>query len=174
MAENKQITPAGLNGLSCEDFTRIVGPVFEHSPWIAEAAWAKRPFAALENLHRALCEVVEKSGEEKQLALIRAHPDLVGRAARAGALTRESAGEQAGAGLNSLSPDEIALFQKQNAAYQERFGFPFVICARLNKKEAILDGFERRLKNSRAREIKTALEEIFKIAELRLKDSIAN
>jgi len=75
--------------------------------------------------------------------------------------------------LNRLPPDEIALFQKQNAAYKNQFGFPFVICARLNKKAAILHGFERRLKNSRAQEIKTALEEIFKIAELRLRDLIA-
>jgi 2-oxo-4-hydroxy-4-carboxy-5-ureidoimidazoline decarboxylase len=98
----------------------------------------------------------------------------VGRAALAGTLTRESTGEQASAGLNTLSPDEIALFQKQNATYQERFGFPFIICVRLNKKEAILSGFERRLKNSPAQEIKTALEEIFKIAELRLQDLIAH
>ncbi|HKI69385.1 MAG TPA: 2-oxo-4-hydroxy-4-carboxy-5-ureidoimidazoline decarboxylase, partial [Verrucomicrobiae bacterium] len=77
------------------------------------------------------------------------------------------------AGLNRLSPEEVALFHKNNAAYREKFDFPFVICARLNKKEAILAGFERRLKNSRGQEIKRALEEIFKIAELRLRDSIA-
>jgi len=106
----------------------------------------------------------------KQLALIRAHPDLVGRATLAGTLTRESTGEQASAGLNALSPAEIALFQKQNAAYREKFGFPFVICARLNKKEAILAGFEHRLKNSPEQEIPAALGEIFKIAELRLRD----
>jgi OHCU decarboxylase len=120
-----------------------------------------------------MCAVVRQSGEDRQLALIRAHPDLVGRAALAGTLTKESTGEQASAGLNRLTPEEVALFQRQNAAYQEKFGFPFVICARLNKKEAILAGFERRLKNSRAEEMKTALEEIFKIAELRLKDLIA-
>ena len=117
---------------------------------------------------------MKNSGEEKQLALIRAHPDLAGRAALAGTLTRESTSEQAGAGLNNLSPDEIELFQKQNAAYKNKFGFPFVICARLNKKEAILAGFEQRLKNSRGQEIKTALEEIFKIAELRLRDLITD
>jgi OHCU decarboxylase len=115
---------------------------------------------------------VKNSGKKKQLALIRAHPDLVGRAAAAGTLTRESAREQAGAGLNKLSPEEAALFQNQNTAYKNKFGFPFVICARLNKKRAILAGFERRLKNSREQEIKTALEEIFKIAELRLRDLI--
>ena len=165
-------TVAELNRLAGAEFVRVIGPVFEHSPWIAEAAWSQQPFASLEELHRALCETVNAAGEAKQLALIRAHPDLVGRAALAGTLTRESTGEQASAGLNQLSPAEVELFQKNNAAYQEKFGFPFVICARLNKKEAILAGFERRLKNSRAQEIRAALAEIFKIAELRLRDLI--
>jgi 2-oxo-4-hydroxy-4-carboxy-5-ureidoimidazoline decarboxylase len=163
-----------LNQVSQKEFVRAIGPVFEHSPWIAEITFAKKPFADLESLHRALCETVKNSSEEKQLALIRAHPDLVGKIALAGQLTRESTNEQASAGLNKLSPEEIDLFQKQNAAYKNKFGFPFVICARLNKKEKILAGFETRLKNSRAHEIKTALEEIFKIAELRLRDLIPN
>jgi OHCU decarboxylase len=162
-----------LNQLDRPGFVRMIGPVFEHSPWIAEATWPKKPFTGLEQLHSALCETVNTAGEEKQLALIRAHPDLVGRAALAGTLTRESTGEQASAGLGQLSPQEIQLFQKNNAAYREKFGFPFVICARLNKKEAILAGFERRLKNSPAQEIHAALEEIFKIAELRLRDVIS-
>ncbi|MGZ4987423.1 MAG: 2-oxo-4-hydroxy-4-carboxy-5-ureidoimidazoline decarboxylase [Limisphaerales bacterium] len=162
-----------LNGLSPADFTRIVGPVFEHSPWIAGVTASKRPFENLEQMNNALCETVRTAPVEKQLALIQAHPDLVGRAALAGTLTTESTKEQASAGLGHLSPAEIALFQKQNAAYREKFGFSFVICARLNKKEAIIAGFERRLENSRDQEIKTALEEIFKIAELRLRDLIS-
>jgi 2-oxo-4-hydroxy-4-carboxy-5-ureidoimidazoline decarboxylase len=166
------LTLSQLNRFDRTEFARAAGPVFEHSPWISETTWAKRPFANLEKLHAALCETVKNSGKKKQLALIRAHPDLVGRAAAAGTLTRESAREQAGAGLNKLSPEEAALFQNQNTAYKNKFGFPFVICARLNKKRAILAGFERRLKNSREQEIKTALEEIFKIAELRLRDLI--
>jgi OHCU decarboxylase len=168
------LTISQLNRLGQTEFVRVVGPVFEHSPWIAETAFTKKPFADLENLHRALCETVKNSGEEKQLALIRAHPDLVGKIALAGQLTKESTNEQASAGLNKLSPEEIDLFQKQNAAYKNKFGFPFVICARLNKKAAIFAGFETRLKNSRERETKTALEEIFKIAELRLQDLIPN
>jgi OHCU decarboxylase len=168
------LTISQLNQFGQAEFVRVVGPVFEHSPWIAETTFAKKPFADLENLHRALCETVKNSGEEKQLALIRAHPDLVGKIALAGQLTKESTNEQASAGLNKLSPEEINLFQKQNAAYKNTFGFPFVICARLNKKEKIIAGFETRLKNSREQEIKTALEEIFKIAELRLRDLIAN
>jgi 2-oxo-4-hydroxy-4-carboxy-5-ureidoimidazoline decarboxylase len=165
---------SGLNKLGRESFVQKIGPAFEHSPWIAEAAWQKRPFADLENLHRVLCETVKNSSEENRLALIRAHPDLVGKLALAGQLTKESTNEQAAAGLKKLSPEEIDLFQKQNAAYKNKFGFPFVICTRLNKKDAILAGFETRLKNSRGQEIKTALEEIFKIAELRLRDLIPN
>jgi OHCU decarboxylase len=174
MAEKKKISLAELNRLPLEEFVRIVGPVFEHSPWIAEKACQKRPFADFQNLLLVLCETVNHSSEDKKLALIRAHPDLVGRAALAGTLTPESNGEQASAGLNQLAPAEIARFQKQNAAYKSKFGFPFVICARLNKKDAILNGFDRRLKNTPAQEVKTALEEIFQIAELRLKDLIAN
>ena len=163
---------APLNSLSRDEFVRIVGPVFEHSPWIAEAASLKRPFASMAELHRALCQIVANAAEEKQLALIRAHPDLVGRAALAGTLTPDSTREQASAGLRAFAPEEIAAFQKSNAAYREKFGFPFVICARLNKKEAILSGFRIRLSHSREQEIETALEEIFKIARLRLQDTI--
>ena len=168
------LTISQLNQLGRAGFVRAIGPVFEHSPWIAEATWARRPFVDLDNLHRALCKTAKNSGEEKQLVLICGHPDLVGRAALRGTLTHESNNEQASAGLNKLSSKEIDLFQKQNTAYRKKFGFPFVICARLNKKEAILTGFEQRLKNSRAQEIKTALEEIFKIAEFRLRDLISS
>jgi 2-oxo-4-hydroxy-4-carboxy-5-ureidoimidazoline decarboxylase len=161
-----------LNSFSRDEFVRIVGPVFEHSPWIAETVWSQKPFASIEQLHRALCATVQGAGEEKQLALIRAHPDLVGKLALAGQLTKESTNEQASAGLTQLTPEEVELFQTNNAAYKTKFNFPFIICARLNKKEAILAGFEQRLNNSRGQEIKTALEEIFKIAELRLKDLI--
>jgi OHCU decarboxylase len=161
-----------LNSLSSHEFVRIVGPVFEHSPWIAEATWPRRPFARVDALHTALCETVRDADEEKQLALIRAHPDLVGRLALAGQLTKESTGEQASAGLDRLSPEEVELFQTNNAAYKAKFGFPFIICARLNKKEAILNGFKLRLHNSREQEVKTALEEIGKIAYLRLQDII--
>ncbi len=164
------LTLSQLNPLSQPEFIRVVGPVFEHSPWIAEATWSKKPFADLVTLHRELCETVRSAGEEKQLALIRAHPDLVGKLALAGQLTKESTGEQASAGLDQLTPDEVALFQQNNAAYKNKFGFPFIICARLNKKAAILNGFAIRLKNSREQEIQAALGEIFKIAELRLRD----
>jgi len=168
------ITLAELNSVSRNEFVRVAGPVFEHSPWIAEAAWASRPFSDVEQLHVALCETVRAASESQKLALIRAHPDLVGRAAGAATLTRESTGEQASAGLNQLTTEEIATFQKYNAAYREKFGFPFVICARLNRKEAILAGFEARLHNSIEQEVAAALAEIFKIAELRLRDLLGS
>jgi 2-oxo-4-hydroxy-4-carboxy-5-ureidoimidazoline decarboxylase len=163
-----------LNQLDRAEFAVIVGPVFENSPWIAETAWLKRPFAAVAELHRALCQIVRDAALDKQIALIRAHPDLVGHAALAGTLTRESTNEQAAAALDRLSPEEVAVFEKQNTAYREKFGFPFVICARQNKKDAILAGFEKRLQNTLEKEIQIALEEIFKIAEFRLRDLVSN
>jgi len=159
---------AELNALDPQTFTRQLGAVFEGSPWIPGRTESKRPFRDRTELFAALRDTVMKSGEDEKLALIRAHPDLVGKAS----LTRESENEQAAAGLGRLSPVEIAQFQKYNAEYHQRFGFPFVICARENKKEAILAAFPQRLANSREAEIETALREIFKIAELRLKDLV--
>jgi OHCU decarboxylase len=166
------MTLGQLNSLDRAEFVLVVGPVFEHSPWVADAAWPSRPFADVEQLHRVMIGVVARADDAKQVALIRAHPDLVGRAALAGTLTAESNHEQASAGLGQLSAEEIALFQKNNEAYRNKFNFPFVICARLNKKEAILKGFEVRLQNSREQEIAAALAEIGKIARLRLDDLI--
>jgi 2-oxo-4-hydroxy-4-carboxy-5-ureidoimidazoline decarboxylase len=160
-------TMAELNALSAADFVRVIGPVFEHSPWIARETSSRRPFADADELVNALCNTIRDVADDQKLALIRAHPDLVGRMT---ALTAESSSEQAAAGLNSLTPEEVALFQSQNEAYRRKFGFPFIICARLNKKEAIIAGFARRLQNSRAQEIRAALEEIYKIAGLRLHD----
>jgi 2-oxo-4-hydroxy-4-carboxy-5-ureidoimidazoline decarboxylase len=159
---------AELNALDEQKFTAALADIFENSPWIPARTAAKRPFASRQELHAALCNTVIQASDNDKLSLIRSHPDLVGNAT----LTAESKREQAAAGLGALSPDEITRFQKYNAEYRERFDFPFVICARLNKKDAILRAFPIRLQNSRAREIETALREIFKIAELRLKDLV--
>jgi 2-oxo-4-hydroxy-4-carboxy-5-ureidoimidazoline decarboxylase len=113
------------------------------------------------------------ASDAEKLALIRAHPDLVGRAARAGTLTPSSTREQAGAGLDTLSASEVALFDRYNSEYRESFGFPFVICARENRKESILRAFPERLRHSRDEEISTALAEIAKIARFRLLDAVA-
>jgi 2-oxo-4-hydroxy-4-carboxy-5-ureidoimidazoline decarboxylase len=165
-----KLSPAQINALAPAEFVRCFGSVFEHSPWIAAAAAAQRPFATAAALHQTMCNLVRAAGREKQLALIRAHPDLVGRLAEAGQLTAESRREQADAGLMQLSPDELAQFQRCNAAYQAKFGFPFVICARLNRKSAILEIFSVRLNHAMETEMQIALGEIFKIAELRLRD----
>ena len=157
-----------LNAMDPNQFKNALGGIFEHSPWVAERTAPKRPFRDRAELLSAMREAVEQSGEDEKLALIRAHPDLVDNTA----LTRESRSEQNAADLGHLSAEDIAQFRSFNASYRERFGFPFVICARLNKKDAILKAFPIRLRNSRRQEIETALGEIFRIAELRLNDAV--
>jgi OHCU decarboxylase len=161
-------TIARLNDLSHEEFTRVCGPVFEGSPWIAAETAALRPFADFEAVLRALCDRVRSSPVERQLELIRAHPDLAGRLP----LTPESRREQSAAGLEALAPGEIERFRIANESYRNRFGFPFVICARLAQRDAILAAFEERLTHPREVEIRVALEEVFKIAALRLRDIV--
>jgi 2-oxo-4-hydroxy-4-carboxy-5-ureidoimidazoline decarboxylase len=165
-------TLAALNAMDREAFVAALGGVFEGPPWIVARAWDARPFGSVQALHRALRAVMEGASEDAQAALLQAHPDLVGRAALAGTLSPASTGEQAAAGLDRLTPNEIATFQRLNAAYRERFGFPFVICARENKKDSILAGFAARLNNTREQELRTALAEVAKIAWLRLQDIV--
>ena len=166
------LTLEQANALDREEFTERLGGLFEGPPWIVADAWERRPFASVAELHDALCGVMRAASEDRQVALIRAHPDLVGRAALTGTLGKASRAEQASAGLNQLSPDEIATFKRLNAEYQTRFGFPFVICARENTKTTILGGFADRLPNTREQEIATALDEIAKICALRLRDTV--
>lgn len=163
---------ARVNALDRAQFTERLGALFEGPPWIVDAAWERRPFASVAQLYEALCAVMRAAPRERQVALIQAHPDLVGRAALAGTLGKASRAEQASAGLDRLSPDEVATFQRLNAAYQARFGFPFVICARENSKATILAGFAARLPHTRDAEIATALDEIAKICALRLRDTV--
>jgi OHCU decarboxylase len=166
------ITLRELNESDRAAFCRACGPLFEHSPWIAERTFDRRPFASLDELHGELCRAVRAATRDEQVRLIAAHPDLVGRLAREGRLTRESRREQSAAGLTRLSADEVAAFERYNAEYRAKFGFAFVICARENTKDAILAAFPLRLKNSREQEIETALGEIAKIARLRLLDAV--
>ena len=164
---------AQLNETAPVGFVAVCGPLFEHSPWIAERTWPRRPFASVDALHIALCDTMYAASCDEQVKLIESHPDLVGRLAREGRLTRESTAEQAAAGLTQLTDEEIAAFERFNAEYRSKFGFPFVICARENKKATILAAFPARLKNTRQQEIATALGEIAKIARLRLLDRVA-
>lgn len=165
---------AAVNDLGSHEFVARFGGVFEHSPWVAERAYGSRPWASLAALHAAMCEQVRTATLAEQVALIRAHPDLVGRAALAGTLTRESTAEQRAAGLDpgALTPEDIARFGAGNAAYRTQFGFPFVICARENPKTMILAGLDARVGNDRETEIVTALREIERIAWHRLTDLI--
>ena len=124
------ITLAIVNDLSRDAFVAALGPLFEGSPWIAAATWPARPFASIDQLHQALCATMYAAPIERQVALIQAHPDLAGKAAIAGELTADSAREQSSAGLSRLAPEQFATFTRLNQAYREKFGFPFVICAR--------------------------------------------
>ena len=166
------VTLSQLNRMDRDGFVAVCGPLFEGSPWIAERTWRKAPFGSVEELLKALVGTMGDADTAHKLKLIRAHPDLVGRLAREGRLTLESTREQAAAGLDRLSPEEIALFDRYNTAYKERFAFPFVICARENKKEAILASFPQRLGHTEAQEMDRALDEIGKIARLRLLDAV--
>jgi OHCU decarboxylase len=167
-----RLTIAQLNALDESSFVAALAGLFEGPPWIVALAWSSRPFAGLEELCTALCNVMYGASTEQQVTLLRAHPDLVGRAALAGTLSSASTAEQAAAGLDRLAPDEIAAFTRLNAEYQARFGFPFVICARENKKDSILAGFAARLTNTRDEEIPVALAEVAKICRLRLLDTV--
>jgi 2-oxo-4-hydroxy-4-carboxy-5-ureidoimidazoline decarboxylase len=157
-----------LNRMSAQDFRRALGGVFEHSPWIAERAWAARPFATREALHAGMVRAMHEASREEQLALLRAHPDLAGRAARAQALSADSRAEQSSADLDRLTDAEYERFGRLNARYRERFGFPFIIAVRNHDKASILDAFERRLQNTVDLEVESALAEVSDITRLRL------
>ena len=154
-------------------FVASFGGVFEHSPWIAEAAFdAGLPADAetAEGLHQALCAALAAADEARQLALLRAHPSLAGRLALAGALTAASNAEQASAGLDRCTPEELASFQAFNATYEARFGFPFIMAVRGVPRQTVLEAFGRRIDNDRDTEFATALAQVERIALLRLKE----
>jgi OHCU decarboxylase len=155
-----------------ERFVATLGGVFEHSPWVARDAYAARPFGSVDALAGAMEAAMRAAPRARQLDLIRAHPELAGREARAGELTAESAGEQARAGLDRLTAGELRALQALNAAYRERFGFPLVVCVREHTKDSILAWGRERVGNPIDVEVGIALGEIAKIARLRLDDLI--
>ncbi len=165
-----------ISALDRDAFVARLGFLFEGSPWIVADTWANRPWSSVSDLHVALLATVAAAGEELKVGLINAHPDLVGRAALAGTLSRESTAEQRAAGLDpgALTPQEIAAFQQLNAQYQSRYGFPFVICARDHQKDDILLELERRAQHTREAEIQAALREIGRIAWWRLQDTVTD
>jgi 2-oxo-4-hydroxy-4-carboxy-5-ureidoimidazoline decarboxylase len=157
-----------LNAMPERGFTGALADIFEHAPWVAHSVISARPFTSLRALHDALTQAVRASGPEQQLLLIRNHPDLAGKAARSDGLTEDSKAEQSSAGLDRLSDDEYARFDRLNSAYRGKFDFPFIICARRHTKDSILQQMEERAQNNRADEIETALREVFRIVALRL------
>ncbi len=159
-----------LNAASDGDFVTTLGGIYEHSDWVPQRMAAQRPFQDSESLRIAMRQTVENATESEKLVLIRAHPDLAGKLARAGKLTGESTREQAGLGLDRLDDEEYAQFQNRNECYRTKFGFPFIICARLTTKQGVLEAFEKRLEHSREMEIDEALKQIHEIARLRLED----
>jgi 2-oxo-4-hydroxy-4-carboxy-5-ureidoimidazoline decarboxylase len=161
---------ASLNASDRAGFVAALGHLFEHSPWVADETYAKRPFRDSEALFGALRATMRGASMDRRLALLRAHPDLAGRLAHAGALTESSAREQSAAGLDALSAAEAEEIGRLNGAYRARFGFPFIICARLNAKEAILSSMRARVSNGADAELSTALGEVEKIARLRLNE----
>ncbi|MDC7784406.1 2-oxo-4-hydroxy-4-carboxy-5-ureidoimidazoline decarboxylase [Rhodoplanes sp. TEM] len=161
-----------LNAASAQDFVAALADIFEHSPWAAEAVASARPFGSVAALRDAMVAAVRAAGPERQRALLAAHPDLAGKAARAGDLTASSTAEQASAGLDRLSEDEYAAFHRLNDAYRGKHGIPFIVCVRRHTKASILRQFERRLASDSAAEHETALAEVFRIAALRLDQTI--
>jgi OHCU decarboxylase len=161
-------TLAELNALGVDDFTAALGALFEHSPWVARDAWSARRFQTSGQLRDALEAAMRAAPPDRRLALIRAHPELAGRAARVGELTAASSREQASAGLHRLSPQDAERLRALNRAYGERFGFPLIVCVREHTLASLLEWGEERLERSREQELDTALGEIAKIAGIRL------
>lgn len=157
-----------LNQLTPESFREALGGIFEHSPWVAERIADQRPFADIDALHAAMCRAVAEAGTERQLDLIRAHPELAGKAALRGELTDSSSKEQRGAGLDQCSPDEFAAIRQLNDDYGARFGFPFILAVKGHTRNSIIANMRARIGRERDAEIAEALTQIGRIARFRL------
>ena len=157
-----------LNACDRARFVEALGWIFEESPWVAERAWARRPFAGVDALHAAMTEEVARATRDEQLALLRAHPDLGARAHMSDA----SAGEQAGAGLDRLAPAEFERLQRLNAAYRRKFGYPFLFAVSGSTSHQILDALERRLTSDAGDELGEALRQVYRIARFRLERAV--
>jgi 2-oxo-4-hydroxy-4-carboxy-5-ureidoimidazoline decarboxylase len=157
-----------INSMDRAAFVQKFGGIFEKSPWVAEKAWEKRPFASIDDLHAAMVNVVKYAPVPNQLALLQSHPDLAGKEAQSGAMTASSVSEQASAGLNALSKAEMVQITELNAAYKQKFGFPFIIAVRMHTREGIFFEFNRRLQNETQAEFANDLQNVYAITRLRL------
>lgn len=161
-----RVTVGDLNELSCERFVAVLGGIFEDSSWVAERAWAHRPFNDLDDLHTAMVHAMESADANQRLALLRAHPDLGARAR----MSPASATEQAGAGLDRLSEDEFERLHRLNAEYRDRFGFPFLYAVRGSTKHDILAALDARRLRTPGEELAEALRQVTRIARFRLEN----
>ncbi|WP_018606863.1 2-oxo-4-hydroxy-4-carboxy-5-ureidoimidazoline decarboxylase [Uliginosibacterium gangwonense] len=168
-----QAEMAVLSALDQSSFVSRLDGIFEHSPWVAERAWLMRPFEALEDLQQALCRCMRAASADEKLALIRAHPELAGKAAMRGEMAEASVREQSGARLDACSPEEYARLHQLNTAYREKFGFPFILAVRGLDRAAIIAIFANRLENVPEQELEEALLQIERIACLRLHERFA-
>ena len=161
-----------INHLDATSFSILFGDVAEHSPWVAESAGHARPFANRYAMINAFVNAVMRAPRADQLALIRAHPDLAGRAAISGELTTDSKREQAGAGLDSLTPEEFARFSDLNSYYRQQNGFPFIFAVKGATKQQILRAFEERVRNNHATEFAIALTQVCRIFHFRIEGRV--
>ncbi len=161
-----------VNALGRSDFVAALGSTFEHSPWVAEGAWAARPFESLDALHGAMIGVVRSAPRATQIAFLRGHPELAGKEAEAGTMTTESVGEQASAGLNALSREEVGELRQLNARYQERHGFPFIVAVRRYTKAEIFEQLRTRWARDTDSELNEALAQIGTITRLRVQAKV--
>ncbi len=166
-------TLSALNAMDREAFVGVLGGVFEHSPWVADRTFVDRPFASVGALHAAMVEAMERAPEHEQLALLRAHPELAGKAAVRGELTHDSTKEQAGAGLAQCSPGEFALLTDLNRRYNVKFGFPFILAVKGYDRAGIIAEFARRVEQDRAAEFAECKAQIARITRFRL-DALVN
>jgi OHCU decarboxylase len=162
------VTLDAVNHMDCETFVVTLGWVFEHSPWVAERAWSRGPFASVEALHQTMMEEVAGASTEEQMALIREHPDLGTRAQ----MSKASSGEQARAGLDHLTLEEYQELHRLNTAYREKFGFPFIFAVKGSTKQDILSALAQRLTSEPAAEQALALAQIYRIALIRLEETL--
>jgi 2-oxo-4-hydroxy-4-carboxy-5-ureidoimidazoline decarboxylase len=168
-----ELDMTAINAMDQPTFVAKFGGIFEKSPWVAEAAWNRKPFTSLDEMHAAMVAVAKYAPLPKQLALLQAHPDLAGKEAQAGAMTASSVAEQASAGLNALSKAEMTQISDLNAAYKQKFGFPFIIAVRMHSKEGIFFDFAQRLKNDTATEYANDMQNVYAITRLRLDKMLA-
>jgi len=160
---------AELNALGEREFVALLGGVFEHSPWVAERAFAARPFPSIDALHKAMMSSVGSASRQAQLALVRAHPELAGAEAKAGSLTVDSSSEQARLGFTSLSRMELEKVAELNRRYRDKHGFPCIVALRLHAtRESVLEEMKQRLENRTQAELQAALEQIGYITRGRL------